>query len=90
MTYKYVAIRDRLADEFLLPGTLVVNEQVGARAFVAAVRSPEKNIANDELLDRELWCLGDFDTVAGILTGPPRLIMRATDALKEGPKDENV
>lgn len=90
MTFKYICIRDRLVDEFMLPGTLVVNEKIGVRAFTAAVRSPDKNIANEEILDRELWCLGDFDTVSGVLTGPPHLIMRATDVLKEDPKDENV
>lgn len=81
MKYKYIAIRDRLSEEFMLPGSLVVNEKVGCRAFVAAVKAPEKNIANEELLDRELWCLGDFDTVHGTLTGTPHLLMRARDAL---------
>lgn len=58
------------------------NDEVAIRTFKKAANDMATNSVNDFPEDKELWCLGSFDTDTGIIEGGlPKFLVKAIDCI---------
>lgn len=82
MTIKVYAVKDTAAGEFMSP-FYVQNDQMLRRVVRQAVNSEQKNVFNEFAEDKQVYCLGEFDSLTGLISSKtPDLILNCVD-LKE-------
>lgn len=82
MLVKVYAVKDTASGEFNAP-FYVQNDQMLKRVVHRAVNSEEKNVFNEFIEDKQVYCLGEFDSQTGAITSKtPDLIINCID-LKE-------
>lgn len=81
MKYKIYAIKDTKIG-FMTP-IYYPNDAVALRDVTNAANSKEKNAVSENIEDKELWKLGEFDDQSGEITNDIEFILRAID-LKKG------
>lgn len=78
MILKIYAIRDIKMQEYMSPFYLT-NDAVAIREFTNAKVADQPNPVNTNPEDKELWCLGDYDSNSGIINSNVRFITKASD-----------
>ena len=82
MIVKVYAVKDVAAGEFQAP-FYVQNDQMLKRVVRQAVNAEQKNAFNEFVEDKQVYCLGEFDSATGeIKSKTPDLIINCVD-LKE-------
>lgn len=82
MVLKVYAVKDVAAGSFMSP-FYVQNDAMLKRVVKEAVNSSEENIFNKFVEDKQVYCLGEFDSDTGVITTKnPDLIINCID-LKE-------
>lgn len=82
MTIKIYAVKDVAAGEFMSP-FYVQNDAMLKRVVREAVNKEEENIFNKFCEDKQVYCLGEFDSSTGAITSKtPDLVINCID-LKE-------
>lgn len=82
MVLKVYAVKDVAAGEFMSP-FYVQNDAMLKRVVREAVNAEKENVFNKFVEDKQVYCLGEFDSATGVITSKsPDLIINCID-LKE-------
>lgn len=55
------------------------NDSVAIREFQAAANEKNRNMVNEFPEDKELWCLGTFDELTGVIVPEVKYMNKAVD-----------
>jgi len=80
MKLKIYSIKDTVVGEYQSP-IYMANDGTALRAVTNAVNSAQENPVKENAVDKQLYCLGEFDTDTGVIESDVRFIAKLADLI---------